>query len=524
LSESAEGARRGLDSITRGTFIMLLGTLGFVGESFVSRVVLAHALSFDEYGAFTFALGLAAVLTAFGTLGLPAAVARSLPYSANDDQRRWIVHTAYVVGAISVVTISLGLLFGGIILAFFAHHPLVGLTLEFFSVAVGLAIGSSILASVFQGFEDVRPNAIFVQVVNPSLFILFFLVAIATAPPPDRYLGVVVSFALAGIVTMAALLTYSRRRLPKVLPAGPRPAGLSRHLLLFAAPLLTIAALSSLAGNGDTLILGAYRGAAISTYTVALPLARLLQVGVGSLGYIFLPVASRFVRDKNDEAVRVTYATATKWVAVTSLPLFLVFFFLPGRSLALVYQPGYTSATLPLQILVLGAFLGVFVGPSAPTQVSYGQTRLLLYNSSASAVADIGLSVLLIPSLGLTGAAIAWAVGASLQPVLSTIGLAATHGVHPFRRNFWFPLLITAVPLGLLLGLFSAVLPLWSLPPIALGIVGLFVSVVLVTGSLDEGDRLLLEAVERLIGRRLRWVRRIGAWGWRIRFRQRGAP
>ncbi|MCI4350578.1 MAG: oligosaccharide flippase family protein, partial [Thermoplasmata archaeon] len=344
VASGTEGARSGLNSVTRGTFIMLLGTLGFVAEGFLSRVFLARTLTAHEVGVFTFALGLAAVLTAFGALGLPSAVARNLPYSTKDGDRRAIVRTAIVATGLSAALITIGLLIAGAVLAGPLDYPLIGITLEFFAIAVGLSILAGTLAAIFQGYEDVRPNAFFVQVMNPALFIIFYLVAVFGGPSGFHFLGALIAYAAAAIVTIVGLLWFTRRRLPRLLPAGPRSSGVARKLLLFAAPLLVVGTLSSLAGNGDTIILGIVRGGAIAAYTVELPLARLLQVGVGSLGYIFLPVTARFVRDNNDEAVRITYATATKWVAVTSLPLFLVLFFLPTRSLGFVYGSQYTTA------------------------------------------------------------------------------------------------------------------------------------------------------------------------------------
>lgn len=519
LSAGAEGARSGLRSVTRGTFIMLLGTLGFVAEGFLSRVILYRGLSANEYGLFTLAFALGAVLSAFGGLGLTSAVARNLPYSQRDDERRAIVRTSLVVTIVSATAIAVGFLAAGFTISLLFSNPLEGLTLELFSVAVGLSIVSGLVASIFQGYEDVRPNAIFVQVVNPALFIAFLLVALFALPEGSEFLGALVGYALAGLLTLLGLYLYARRSLPRLLPPGPRATGVAGRLLWFALPLLAVGTLAALTNNGDTIVLGVFRGGAIGAYTADLPLARLLQVGLGSLAYIFLPVTARYVRDRNDDAVRITYATATKWVSVTSLPLFLVLFFLPARSLGFVYGPN-APATIPLQILVAGAFLSTLVGPASATQVSYGETRLLLYNTAAAAVADIGLSLVLIPALGLPGAAIAWAVGAALQPVLSMVELAALHGVHPFRRHYLVPLAITAIPLGLLFALVPLAPPFWTLPILAIGIVLLFVLVVLLSGSLDDGDRLLLEAVEALLNRRLRAVRRIGAWCLRLR----GAP
>lgn len=510
MADSASGAREGLSSVTKGTLIMMVGTLGYVAETFLSRVILIRNLTLDEWTQFSLGLALAGLLATFGSLGLTQAVARSLPFEAAHAERRRVIRSAFalIVPAAIVASAFLALLSWPIGTTF--HAPLLALTLQFFAVSVGISIVASLIASVFQGYEDVVPNAVFVQVLNPLLFIGFLLVADRLTPLQLAYPVALAGYILSAAITLGALALYARRRLPRLLPAGPSLPGISRKLVAFAIPLFGFSILSFLTGSGDTLVLGALDRGAVGLYSADLPLARLLQVGVGSLGYIILPVTARLVRERATGAVKVTYATATKWIALTSLPLFLVFFFLPGSSLTFVYGAGYSVSTTALQVLVVGALLGTLVGPASAAQVSYGQTRLLLYNTLVSAVVDLGLSAALIPSLGLLGAAIAWASSNALYPALSMAELAYFQGVHPFGRHYVVPLVATAVPLTLVLLLLPVAPPLWTLPVIVLAAAGLFALAVLLTGSVDTGDQLLLEAVEGILGRRLNFLRRLG--------------
>ncbi|MCI4366926.1 MAG: polysaccharide biosynthesis C-terminal domain-containing protein, partial [Thermoplasmata archaeon] len=291
----------------------------------------------------------------------------------------------------------------------------------------------------------------------------------------------------------------------------PRPPGLSRRLLWFALPLFAVALLSYLTQNADTLTLGYFHSGQVGQYTASLSLARLLQLGISSLGYIFLPVTTRFVRMKDTEAVRITYTTATKWTVLTSLPFFLLFFFLPTRSMGFVYGSNYAVDALTLQIVVAGSFLSTLVGPSVQGQVAYGQTSLLLLITLLAAVADIVLAVALVPAYGLTGAAIAWAVANALLPLLSALELAVLEGVHPFRPHYLVPLTLTVLPLGALFLLVPLHLPYYALPLLGLAIGALYGLVVWASGSIDDGDRMLVEVIEAWIGRRLPLVHRLGA-------------
>ncbi|MCI4339780.1 MAG: oligosaccharide flippase family protein [Thermoplasmata archaeon] len=510
MAEVSSGTRDGLTSVTRGTLVMMIGTLGFVAETFVTRVLLYRILSIDEVSQFFLGLIIAGLLSSIGTLGLPQAIARSLPFEADQRERRRMVRTAfaYVVPSAVAIAGDMGIL--SIPIATTYRSPLLAETLVFFAVAVALQIVGTLIAAIFQGYEDVLPNAIFIQVLNPLLFIAFFVVAVGLAPVRLAYPTALGAYLLAAVLTIVSLAEYSRRRLPKHLIPGPRFPGSSTKLLTFALPLFVVTALGFVAGNIDTIILGVVNRSTVAYYSVDLSLARLLQVGIGSLSYIILPVTARFVRLGDKESVRTTYSTATKWTLLTAVPLFLVFFFDPVGSLTFVYGPGSAVDALGLQILLIGALVSTLVGPATATQVSFGQTRLLLYNTVISAAADVVLSLALIPAWGVTGAAIAWTVSIASYPILSLVEIALLEGVHPFQRHFLMPLLLTTVPIGFLLAVLPFPLPLWSLPALVIAIAGAFVLLVLATGSLDAGDRLLLEAIERLLGRRLEWLRALG--------------
>ncbi len=514
-TESGSAVREGLSTVTRGTLFLLVATLCLVGLTFVSRVVIVRGISPADWNAFSFGLSLAGILSAFGTLGLPSAIARSIPYAGTDDERRAIVRASLAIGSVAAFASSLVLwVFSGAI-ARALGEPELGLALEFFSVAIGTSIIATMIASIFQGFEDVFPNALFVQIVTPALFVAFLGVGVFLPTYGLSFGEALVAYAAANAVTLLLLVVYAYRRLPRHLASGPRAPEAVGRLLRFAAPLFVVGIMSSVSGSGDTVFLGIYHPAEVGTYAVSLTLARLLQIGIGALGYIFLPVATKFLRQHDTGSIGLTYATVTKWMILLSLPLFLLFFFLPSSSLGFVYGSNYTFVIVPLQIAVLGSFVTTLCGPASTTQVVYGQTRLLMYNAVVAGLVDLGLAIALVPPLGYTGAAIAWS-GANITLVALSLGeLALLAHVHPFRRHFLLPLLATAVPVAGALVVLGPDVSYLGLPLVGLAIAGLFIVLVLLTRSVDDGDRLLLEAVERLLGRRLIWVRRLGRYGLR---------
>ena len=519
VSASRSTVQEGLSTVTRGTLLLLVSTLCLVGITFVWRVILYRYFGngSSELNGFFFGLALAGVIGAVGTLGLPSAVARSIPYSQTDAERRTIVRATLLIGGAASVASSVVLwAFAGTIGQDLGQKA-IGIGLEYFPIAVGTSIFASLISSIFQGYEDVIPNAVFVSILTPALFVAFLGVALFLPPYGLSYTDALIAYAAANAATLGLLAVYGFVRLPRRLPPGPRAPEALGRLLRFAAPLFVVSIMGSLTGSGDTLVLGIFDPGQIATYTASLTLARLLQIGIGALGFIFLPVATKFLRHDDRSSIQLTYATATKWMILFSLPLFLLFFLLPSLSLGFVYGPTYTSVVVPLQITVLGAFATTLLGPSTTTQVVYGQTSQLMYNSIAAGLVDLGVAFALVPGLGYTGAAIAWAAANVTYTGLSLGELAYLSDVHPFRRDFVVPLLVTALPMGALLLVLAASIHYLWLPVLGFGIAGLFVVFVLLTKSVDEGDRLLLDAVERLVGFPLAWVRRIGRYGLRRR-------
>ncbi len=504
--------RDGLSSVTRGTLYLLVATLVFVGLSFVSRVVTVRSISPADWSAFSWSLTLAGLLSAFGTLGLPSAIARGIPYSKTDAERRTMIRGTLAVGAIAGAAVTAALAAVGPTIGARLGDPLIGTALQFFGVAVGATIVANLIASVFQGYEDVTPNALFLQILNPLLFVVFLGSALV-AGRGIAYWEALLAYTAATVATLAVSAVYALRRLPRYLPPGPGHPGAFGRLLLFAAPLFVAGILGSLTGSGDTIILGIYSPLAVGDYTVSLTLARLLQVGIAAASYIFLPVTTRFFRGGDTRSVQVTYTTVTKWMLLFSLPLFLVFFFLPSESLSFVYAGRYGQIVAPLQVLVLGAFASTLLGPGSACQVAFGQTRLVMYNSLAAAAVDVGLSFALVPAYGSVGAATAWAAASVVSAGLAVVELAVLNGVHPFHGHALLPVLALGVPVGAILGLLHPRLPLLALPALVLLLAGGFILSVLGTRSVDHGDELFLSAVEGILGRPVPFVRRLGRLG-----------
>jgi O-antigen/teichoic acid export membrane protein len=493
---------RSFASVGRGTTVMVVGTLVLFAVSFGSRVAIAHWFSLTDWGVFNLALAFTGLLAIVALFGLDQAAARSLSFERDPAVRRSIVRYAVAVAVATAVIASVLVYTTAPFLAAAFRTPALALALEILSVSVGFQLLGLILAALFQGCEDAAPNAMFNQIVNPGLFMLFVLLAVLFHL---SFTVVLVSYSAAGAISILAFVGFALRRLPERLPAVTGRLPPTPRLWGLAVSFWGVGSLAFATAFVDTLILGFYRPAAdVGIYSAAMVLARVLLVGNGALTYIYLPVAARLGREGRTDLVRSTYLTGTRWSLLLVTPVFLLFFVLPGQSLSAVFGPTFLAGGLPLQILAIGAFLSVVAGPANACMAGLGATRSLLVTTGVSAVTNVALSLTLIPVYGTLGAALAWGVARAIYPGLGLVYLFRSHRITTLRRPLLLPLLFALVAGGALLAAAALLhLPAWWVAPLGLAAGGLAVVGLLATRSVLPGDLAAVQGLERLLHRPL---------------------
>lgn len=503
-----EGYAATVSSVGRGTAIMAISTVLLLLFNFLGRVGVARAFSVDAWGEFNIGLALVGLLSMSSLLGLNQALARSLAFETDPAERRALVRWAIVVTAAASAVVSTLVWAFAPELAAVYHDPALTPVFELFAPAVGFTMLGLLLASIFQGFEDAGPNAWYNGVIAPGLFVVL-LVAVLVLHL--GFLSAVLVYSASLGVAFALLVIHSVRKLPALLP--PTAARIRRPkpgLWRLSVALWGVSSLSFVTAYVDTLILGVFRSAAdVGFYSAGMTLARLLLVGNGALTYVYLPAAARLARQRDLDTLRRTFVTATRWTLAITVPMFLLFFLLPGASLVEVFGASYRSATLPLEILVLGSFVSVTLGPVNACLAGMGHARPLLLTTAFAALTNVALSFGLIPLYGAVGAAVAWTVARVLYPGSGLLYLHRAHRISPFGRILAYPLAVTlavGVPLFFLVG----TLPLrhWIVFPMYFLGVGLFLAALLATRSLDPGDLLATSFLERLVRRPLPGLRR----------------
>ena len=497
---SNEALGRTIRSVGRSASIMLVATLCLLVFQFLTRVLVIHAITVQQWGDFSLGLAQTSFLALLSSFGVPTAVARSLAFETTLEDRWKVVRTASTVTfSAAVVAAVLVFLFATQIAGVFGK-PELGPILALFSVTVAATMVSQVLAGFFQGLERVAPNAIFNQILNPALFLVFTSMFLFFH---WGFEGALLGYVLSWVASLAALGVYTAVRLRPALGTATTHAfegDASARVPFFelAITLFGVAALAYVTSYGDTIILGLFKPSTdVAQYSTAMTLARLFLVSAGTITYIFLPVSARLRRQRDFGTLRRSYVTSSRWLLAIALPMFFVFFFDAGESLRFTFGAAYVVGAPALQVLALSSFVAVLLGPAPPALGGMGESRLIMGFTLASSVVNIGLSFTIIPLYGLMGAAVAWSVARVLYPGLCLVRLTTAYQVTPFRSHNLKP---HALSLAILIPVFVVVVPHPHpifLPLLFLLAVGVFLGSIVATRSIDPGDLVIIGAVER---------------------------
>jgi O-antigen/teichoic acid export membrane protein len=224
-----------------------------------------------------------------------------------------------------------------------------------------------------------------------------------------------------------AVLRHPRRRLHR---------GLAR----FAVPQALNMAATTYIGRLDVLVLSAsgVPAAAVGAYGVVaalvLELRQLRTVVSTALG----SVVSRQHALGARAAIARTLSRSSAWIAALAVPLALAFAVVRRDVVALVLASAPDQALsgegsdprllVPL-ILLIGPLVNCVGGLAGNFLVYLLHNRWNLLNATAVAILDTALAWLLVPRLGVTGAALAGTLGIAAITVLENIELALLEGI-----------------------------------------------------------------------------------------------
>ena len=400
----------GLRSILRGAALAGLLQVASYGLGYVLNFLLAHWLGAAQFGRYTYTITVYSLLGLVATAGFSASALKFIPqYRASDERsavRRYASNAQWTllasgVGIALVLFVLLRTLpeyFGD-----YADTLLYGLPLVLLMALVQFTSES------LRAFGSVVKAYFASQVLRPVLVLGAVWAVLQTTDRVDasEVVLVVVGAMLVVAVTQRQFLVGMLRAQGA---GGENTASAERSLWWkISLSLLVISVLSALLRQIDVVILGWFVPTnEVGVYAIAVRLATLCGLSLVLTNILAAPGLLALYSAGRLEDMQVLASRLAHIVFWPALAVALVGGYFAHDILGL-FGPEYPAAAPAMVVLMLGQLVNVSVGPVGHLVDLTGNHRAGVYVRSFALALAIAMAVVLIPWIGILGAAFATA-------------------------------------------------------------------------------------------------------------------
>ena len=121
---------------------------------------------------------------------------------------------------------------------------------------------------------------------------------------------------------------------------------------------------------------------------------------------------------------------------LATFPLYLVLAIFPAVILG-IFGSRYTAGASALTVLSLAMLINLGTGNVTVVLLMGGKSSWSAINAGAALIANVGLNLLLVPRIGILGAAIAWSASIAMDNVTAMIEIRWVMGLAPFGPGYW---------------------------------------------------------------------------------------
>ena len=401
----------------RSSVIVFLGNSAARLLGFAFSIAAARLLLPSEYGLLAFSLSVAAIAATLLTTA-PRGLARFLSRYRDDQGTQdayfsnWLVVVGLTLGGSGLLLIPISALAG------LSGWMILGIAANLIGVAVFEAY-----REIQRGLGHFATTGTYYILAN-ALQLGAILAAAALG-----FRSAALFLVVYGLSSIAALgpmqlvapidLRFARQTL-----AWDRVRVISR----FVRPLLFTAVFYAIWFGADLILVQRFLGPAMGgNYAVAKVLAGVLALAPIAIQTVVTPSVARLTEPEvRRYVVRVLALACSVTIPVTAALLLLA-----RPLIAVVYGSKYPGAIGPLGILVLGFALHAVYRVLESFWIGLGRPRISAAASAVAMICTVTIALVLVPRMGMVGAAIAFAAGSASQ--LAVMATYTAWTIRPWR-------------------------------------------------------------------------------------------
>ncbi|RQH01247.1 flippase [Natrarchaeobius oligotrophus] len=370
-------------------------------------VALARFLEPEAYGLLFFAISILSVLMVATKLGIGRSAGRYLSeYKETDPtQIPHIVRTSLLLNLGTIIVVGVGLLVGHRLLADLVGEPELAPLLALGVAYVAFGTLTKYVRLVLQGFEAIELAAI-VHAIDRGGRLLFAIALVVSGFGAAGALGgYILGYVFATGVGLGLIYTRYYRTVREV---GPVEPNLRRRIAEYTVPLTATSTANVVEKQIDTVLVGFFlTPVAVSFYVISKQVVEFVEKPATALGFTLSPTLGAEKASDNLDHAREIIELALVKSLLLYVPAAVGLILVAEPTIHLVFGVEYAGAVPVLQILGVYAVFRTVTKVVGHGLDFMGRARDRAIVKGVTAALNVLLNVVLIPRIGVTGAAIA---------------------------------------------------------------------------------------------------------------------
>lgn len=402
--------------VVSGAASALMFRVAGAALSFALSVVLGRMLGVTGVGLYFLALSVVTIATVLGRVGLDNTLLRFTAASASTGD--WVAvkglyrkSIRFTLVASGLLTILVAILAPWIGAKFFNDSNL-GVPLRLMALGIVPTAFFTIVAQMLQGLKRTRDGIAVLSVWAPA----FCLVGAVALVPIGGVEGAALAYALAAVLT--SFIGWWRWH-----KATPQTIGLhgffsTEKLLKSSVPLFWVSLSQLVVTLSATVILGIWGTSAdVGIYGAASRVVMLLNFLLLAVTSIASPKFSALHQQGDMRALGRLAKNSTLLLIFAASPVLSLFFLMPDKVMG-IFGHEFASGATVIMILAAGQLVNIITGPAGNVLMMCGYERTVRNTVVTSAVFCVAVSLLLVPQMGVVGAAIASSLTVAVENLL----------------------------------------------------------------------------------------------------------
>lgn len=501
MERNKQDVNYGLKFIVRSGFWIFITFIFSKIFIYIYRIIIAKNLGVEAYGLFSIAFSIFLLFGTIGTLSLDRGLLRFISYYKARNETgniKEIIKKALIIEIIIGIILFLLLYFTSkpISIYIFHNESLIPL-IKIISFSIPLYLIYTIVISYLQAIEKTVLASIINNIVNNLARIIFLLIFI--------YLGfginsVGYSYVFSFIIVLIIIIIFSN--IIKTLYAKEKATyNMTNELIFYSIPLLGSTILSQLQGMVDTTLIGYFKGAYdAGLYNAALPIATLLIIFPVVIYPTVIQQLAKYYSKENKEGIKILFKQIPKWMLLINLPLAALITIFPGVFINLLFGKEFLSASFSLTLLTIyNLIFSIYMVAFYSFEI-IKKTKSLFIITTISLLINFLIDIILIPKLGINGAAISTLISGIFTAIISILLARKYFDFNPLSWNIAKLFIITAISL-IPIFIIRKIFPMNIFLVIISGsIFGLIYLILIFKAKVyDSNDIMILKAIENKI-------------------------